>query len=753
MRVSSSYNNFSRAKIDHDMMGRFDLPIYQTGLDICQNFITNFKGNSIYRTGLESMIAFQDCVFQEFLFGNNQNYLLMFFANKIRFMAYDTNGNFGYVLSGGVPLEVTTPYTLTDCRTLQFTQNADVMVITHPNYRQRKLIRTAANAFNFNTFAIKDDPFGLTYAATQTITAVTKATNAQVTVAAHGRSVGDLVKIAGIVGMTELNGWTARVASLIDANNYTIDVDTTTYTAYSSGGTTALLLTSDNPACCLFSKGKLYYARSGLKITTIWASQSAQYDIFTIPATTLDTSAFQITLADISTKIEWLFEGENSLVAGAAEGIVALNGGAVGAAITAATVQAKKTSAQGCNSTIPLAKDGLVFYVSRDNRHLYYFSYDLLTERFTALDANFISFDITLGGMGKIRYKKDRNDLIFAIRAGDLLSCNFLTGEENIIGWHDHETLGLFKDVAVMADNNGDPQIFSLTLRNGTYYVERQGKYPEFVVRDDFFTGADNETLDSDAFTRFVAEQLKQVFFLDNAQAVSDLRTSTLTFLGGNTISSTAADFSAGSVGKQIVYKTATGYEYGRFEITGYTDTQHVTVSVLQQPSQNIYSNWYLTFSSITGLSQYNGQTIGVVTDGGYLKDFLVTGGTISLGSQATYAVVGYKYTGTMKSFCLGFQIQAENTQYTMKVIYEAHIRFSTTAGGMFGTSPYDLQPIQQLKEGDLNYLPPIPMDGTQTVSYGDDHKRDKFFYIEQPEPLPMTIACVGLDSDYARTK
>ena len=68
-KILTAYNNFARGKVDHDMMGRFDLPIYRSSADVMENFITNFKGNAIYRSGFEDMVgAFQDCVFHEFLF-------------------------------------------------------------------------------------------------------------------------------------------------------------------------------------------------------------------------------------------------------------------------------------------------------------------------------------------------------------------------------------------------------------------------------------------------------------------------------------------------------------------------------------------------------------------------------------------------------------------------------------------------------------------------------------------------------------
>jgi len=753
MNVVTSYGNFARAKIDHDMMGRFDLPIYSTGADVFKNFNSNFKGNAIFRAGFENMLEFEDCAFIEYKFSNNQNYILVLYNLKMRFLSYDVSGNFGWVLNGGMtPLEVATPWSLAESKEIAFrksyTQNFDVMIITHEDHEPRKLIRNAANDFTLRTYARKDDPFPLTWDATKVITAVTRAASAQVSVAAHGYAVGDRVKIASIVGMTELNGWTATVLTVPTAGTFTIDVDTTSYTAYSSGGTTAKVLTGDYPSVALFYKGRLDYAASRLKITTIWMSESAQYYIHTLPATVTDASAIQITIAEIAQRIEWLYAGDNSLIAGASDGIVAINGGSVGAAITSSTVEATLTPAEGCNGAEPIRKDRFIFYIGSNSRNMYFFNYDILTETFVAQDANFISYEITSGGITKIRHVKERNDLVYSLRGDGVLCALNFNSEEKIAGWNEIETNGLFKDIAQISDNDGNEQLFALALRNGVYYIERRSPLVEFTNQNEFFT--DDEDADLQAYNRYIAEQLKQCIYLDNAQTVSDLRTATITYSSGaGTITAGSASFTSGDVGKHIVYKTSTGYESGRFLITGYTSTTVVSVSVLQTPSANSYSSWYLTFSTISGLSRFNGTEIGIVSDGGYYDAVTVSGGAVTLDKQVTHAVVGLLYRGTIKSFSLGFQVQGRNTQTTMKAVSRIGVRCVASAGGKFGTTPYRLEPVQEMSPDDLNYLPPLPIDGTKYMTYSDDNKLDKYFYIIQDEPLPFHVCCVMVDAQY----
>lgn len=80
------------------------------------------------------------------------------------------------------------------------------------------------------------------YASTnKTITAITKAANAQITSASHGLSVGDVVTFSGVVGMIQINTLRGVVQTVPTANTFTVDIDTTGFTTYSSGGIANLI--------------------------------------------------------------------------------------------------------------------------------------------------------------------------------------------------------------------------------------------------------------------------------------------------------------------------------------------------------------------------------------------------------------------------------------------------------------------------------------------------------------------------------
>lgn len=676
MKIVTAVNNFSRGKIDHDLNGRFDLPIYGSGLDVCTNFFTNFKGNAIFRCGFEIVDEWVDCALVEFKFNNAQSYIVAMIKEKMRFLTYDASGLLGWVLDGENPLEVATPYTLAHAKEIALKsnpQNADVMYIFHKNYEPRKLVRTSSVTFTLSTYVRTADPFD--------------------------------DPVSGTTGY---------------------------------------------PDCGCFYKGFLYCFASTKKPTHLFRSKAADYDNFTVG--TNDEDAFIFAIADLTEPILWAAAGNNSLIVGSSQAVAAINGGSTSESITPKTVEVTITNTDGASMTAPVRKDQLLFYIDNLQRRVMYFSYDLLSESFKSEDSNFISYDITKGTIKKLVYKKDKNDLIYCIRAdGSLLSLNF-NQEEKIIGWHEHKTDGVILDIAKMSDNEGNINLFIVVSRETGVFIERLANEVEFPLMSESWTG--DEKADKEAYWRLISEKLKWCVYLDNSVMFYRLSKVVITYddLAG-TITANSASFSAGDVGNRIIYKTVTGKEKGYFKIVGYVSDTVVEVENLLavEPSHKVYGAWYKTFSQIAGLADYVNEVVSVVADGGYIGEFRVdNNGEIDFGDrQVSVVVIGRKYRGTLKTFNLGFQAEGINTQITPKSLVRAGVRFSFSAGGKVGASLYNMQPIQEFDPSGFYDLPPLPMDGDVFVEYTDGLDKDKCLYIVQDEPLPLHLTGLFSEMEY----
>jgi len=91
---------------------------------------------------------------------------------------------------------------------------------------------------------IKDGGYVLESA--RTIGAITQANPGAVTSTAHGFSTGDRLYLAGIGGMTQLDGRYVDI-TVTGADSFTLGIDTTGYGAFTSGGTAARLYTLATP--------------------------------------------------------------------------------------------------------------------------------------------------------------------------------------------------------------------------------------------------------------------------------------------------------------------------------------------------------------------------------------------------------------------------------------------------------------------------------------------------------------------------
>lgn len=69
-----------------------------------------------------------------------------------------------------------------------------------------------------------------------TITGITNSVNGVFTATAHGLIVGDAVHITGVLGMTQVNSRVYSVATVADADHFTVGEQTAGYPAYTSGG-------------------------------------------------------------------------------------------------------------------------------------------------------------------------------------------------------------------------------------------------------------------------------------------------------------------------------------------------------------------------------------------------------------------------------------------------------------------------------------------------------------------------------------
>lgn len=165
-------------------------------------------------------------------------------------------------------------------------------------------VKVKLGAFEMMTGWTVDTTTGLvTFDAdrSRTITAITLGIDTVLTVGAHGFVIGEMLKITGVVGTTQLNN-VIHTVTAIGATTVTIDTDSTTYSAYVSGGlidtgwVTAISNATDAVITVgphSYQAGELVYISGVVGMTEINGLRAA---ILSVAATTitvdLDTTTF-----------------------------------------------------------------------------------------------------------------------------------------------------------------------------------------------------------------------------------------------------------------------------------------------------------------------------------------------------------------------------------------------------------------------------------------------------------------------------
>ena len=146
MSVSVIQNNFIGGEVSPSLFGRLDDQLVGAGAATLKNFLVQPSGSLKKRSGFKFMRDLGTGRFRliPFRFASDQT-LVLVFGNNVMYVA--TQGQF--VMNGGSPLRVSTPYSESEVWELEYSQNADVVTLTSPNVAPYELRRLGATNWEF----------------------------------------------------------------------------------------------------------------------------------------------------------------------------------------------------------------------------------------------------------------------------------------------------------------------------------------------------------------------------------------------------------------------------------------------------------------------------------------------------------------------------------------------------------------------------------------------------------------------------
>ena len=269
------------------------------------------------------------------------------------------------------------------------------------------------------------------------------------------------------------------------------------------------------PSCGVFFEDRLFVAGSTAFSETVWGSATGDYENFT-PGTD-DADAVQFTLAARQVSvIRWL-EPRDYLIIGCTGGEWRVGPDDSGAALTPTNITAKQRRTSGCANILPISINDSTLFVQRAQRQIMEFTYQFESDGYVAPDLTLLAEHITDGSITGMAYQKNPLSIVWCVRGdGKLLGMTYLR-DQDVVGWHIHETDGEVENIATIPGDGYD-ELWMVVKRTINGNVVRN---VEMMAK--FFT---------DSNATYQANKGLNAFFVDSGITYNGVATTTITGAG-----------------------------------------------------------------------------------------------------------------------------------------------------------------------------------------------------------------------------
>jgi len=735
-----------------------------TGITKTNPAVVTYSGSDTYSNGdriiLQDIGGMIEVTNREFTVANVNTGANTFELSGINSTAYTT------YTSGGTVAEIaefTTVYPEAVLFEVQYTQDADIMYLTHGSYRTKQLTRSSHTAWAFSEFANTGGPFQAlnTTATTMQVTTGTPtvAGNA-ITITATTATFTDAAMVGGLwyfdiaapatpsitFGSARMTARTSdTVADFVVVEPLGSGLTGTPSTKWKKPQWDGVL---GWPVAVCFYEQRLFLAGNATYPGRIWGSKITEYTNFTTG--TGATDSVEYTLATSSgqvPKIRWIAPTDTFLAVGTYGFENVMSGGGQYSSISPTSISVKPISNYGVHNILPVPVDSSLHYVQRNELTIRSIQYDAYKNGFTSPNKTVRSKRITKSGITQLAVQQSETEhFLWQVRNDGRLACATIEPYEKVLGFHKHKTQGSWRSAATIPQRRDRDQLWVVAERvvGGVTkrYVEYMADQPEVPQFLDYFTDVKED--DEASFLNAMWEAQKRMFFVDSGIVYDGSEVATVTMtpaaITGSTVNFTAGAsfFTSDMVGNEIW-----GMPEGRAVILSITNPTvavcRITVDFPSTATMAI-NGWYLTASQFSGAEHLEGLEAVVMTDGGYAGAQTITNGMASVDYQVSYAVIGLDYRGLMKTMNLEAGGANGPAQTKPKSVANLGVRFRETLGAKFGTDLYNLERVDFRSTADLTDRPAPLFTGDKIVPVSDDWDEEKYIYVVQDKPFPCNI-------------
>lgn len=759
--------SFASGELAPSLAARVDLARYQTGLKLCRNFtvmpyggIRNRPGtyfvNETKNSGQVRLIPFQFNTQQTYILEFGQNYMRVYRDGGI--VVYSSGPN------AGQPFELTTPYAFSDLANLNFTQSADVMTLVHPSYAPRELSRLDHDNWTLSVISFvptiaaptglagtpRSGGSGATTNFRYVVTAVKAGESqeeslpsASVTVASWDNTAGAVLSWAAQAGVDHFNVYKDNNGSglygfigIANTNAFTDINIAATKTDTPPNGNNPFVGAGNYPGAVGYYQQRLCFAGSTINPQTVWMSKTGAFHNFGFSTPTKDDDSITFTIAALKVNMVKHLLPLKQLLGLTTEGEWIFGGSDAGG-LTPKTVRAEIQSYNGSSSIPPIVVNNSALYVQSRGSKVSSLAYTFEDDGFNGTDLTLLSNHLFRGfSILEWAYQQIPDTIVWAVRNDGVLLGLTYDPEQQLVGWHHHDTDGFFESIATIPE--GDEDSVYVVVRREVSGVTRR-----YVER---FSSRQLIRL-------FGVPDVKQCYFVDCGLTYNGGNTTleTMTLTGGSIweypenltlTSSNGSRFSAGDVGDQVQYAGEFGVEAVRLEIIAYVNGSTVTarpIGRVPPESRSVASIfWAFARDTFAGLSHLEGKTVSILADGNVVPPRVVSGGVVILPSPAAVVHIGLPYVSDAQT--LSVNLQGEETLLNKhKAVNSVTFVVEESRGIFAGQDEAHLDEFKQRDAEDYDDSTQL-LTGNADINVKTTWDSNGQVFVRQADPLPLTI-------------
>ncbi|MBR0679680.1 hypothetical protein GXW74_04230 [Roseomonas eburnea] len=460
--IKRAKTSFAAGELAPELLGRGDLRAFENGARRLRNVFIQPTGGVTRRPGLRHVTPLPGPArLIPFEFNTEQTYLMVL-----------THGTLQVFLGDAVIATLAGPWSTAMLPQIGFTQNADTLLLVHPDMQPQRVTRTPSG-WTIAPWAFLNEPFfrfadpALAMTASGTAGVVTLQASSDFF---HPNHVGVRLRVADrrvlVTSVTSAILATATVQEELTTTGPTTDWDEA-----------AFGMARGWPATCCFHQDRLVIGGSRDLPNRLWLSRTG--DLFNFDAGTgLDDEAIEFGLvSDQVNAIRGLFSGRHLQVfTSGAEWMVS------GDPLTPASIQLNRQTRVGSpvdRLIPPVDVDGSTVFVGR-GQGVHEFAYTDVSDTYQANDLAVLARHLVKAPVS-MAYDQGMR-LLHMVMADGSLGTLTLYRAEQVTAWTRQETEGAFRAVA-----ESEGVVWAVTERYGVFGLER---FEAGLALDAALTGA-----------------------------------------------------------------------------------------------------------------------------------------------------------------------------------------------------------------------------------------------------------------------